>query len=217
MDVEDLTGLELTRIKVVATTGDLKDTQLNPEKDFLSLVWLLGITRQLPFNPGGWRWTMDEKEIPFFNYTSKIGYLSGMTDKKQESRLQEKLQAFHLTDSKIQASIATIWEPNKPTRLQFFAWQVASGGLFTRSRAVHMATREIVFAATTVSSKRLNTASSFVSLHGGFGVGLVAFGLLWASMLISPGETWFHVFNLALTVWKAIPPMVRHLLLPGTS
>ena len=63
---------------------------------------------------------MDEKEIPFFNYTSKIGYLFGMTDKKQESRLQEKMQAFHLMDSKIQASIATIWEPNKPARLHFF-------------------------------------------------------------------------------------------------
>jgi hypothetical protein len=45
IDVEDLTGMELVRIKVVATTGDLKGTQLNPGEDFPSPVWLIGITK----------------------------------------------------------------------------------------------------------------------------------------------------------------------------
>jgi hypothetical protein len=43
-----------------------------------------------------------------------------------------------LTLPETQASINTIWDPNKPAKLQFFAWQVASGGLFTGSRAIHL-------------------------------------------------------------------------------
>jgi hypothetical protein len=31
-----------------------------------------------------------------------------------------------------------IWDANKPAKLQFFAWQVGSGGLFIGSRAIHL-------------------------------------------------------------------------------
>jgi hypothetical protein len=98
----------------------------------------MGITKLLPFNPCEWRWTADGKESNFFNYTSKIGYLAGMAGRKQESRLQEKLQALNLSEMEIQAAITLIWDKSKPAKLQYFAWQVASGGLFTGSRAVHM-------------------------------------------------------------------------------
>ena len=56
---------------------------------------------------------------------------------KQESRLQEKLKALKLTSTKTQASIEFIWDC-KLAKLQHFAWQVASGGLFTDNRAMHM-------------------------------------------------------------------------------
>jgi hypothetical protein len=45
MDVEDFTGMELVRIKVVAMTRDHKGTQLNPGEDFPSPMWFISITR----------------------------------------------------------------------------------------------------------------------------------------------------------------------------
>jgi hypothetical protein len=135
---EDITGLELVIIKVASTSGDLKDTKINPSANFYSPIWLLGITKQLSFNPCIWRWVSDAKETEFFNYTSKIGYQSCMSGKKQESRLQEKLMDLNLNEQEIQASISIIWDNTKPAKLQYFAWQVASGGLFTSSRAAHM-------------------------------------------------------------------------------
>jgi hypothetical protein len=94
----DITGLELKRIRVVATARDLKDSKLNPGVKFLFPVWLIGLTYKLNFDPSEWKWISTGGEIPFFNYTAKIGYQAGMTGKCQESRMQEKCRALNLID-----------------------------------------------------------------------------------------------------------------------
>jgi hypothetical protein len=83
-EVEDITGMELARIKVASTLGD---TKLNLEEDFSSPIWLIGITKQLTFNSYKWKWLSKAKETPFFKYTSKINYLLDMASRKQESHL----------------------------------------------------------------------------------------------------------------------------------
>jgi hypothetical protein len=55
-----------------------------------------------------------------------------------ESWLQIKLHKLKYTENEIQLAIALIWDSNKSAKLQHFAWQVASGGLFTGSRACHL-------------------------------------------------------------------------------
>jgi hypothetical protein len=35
-------------------------------------------------------------------------------------------------------AISLIWDSNKPAKLQFFAWQVASGEFYTGSQAIHL-------------------------------------------------------------------------------
>jgi hypothetical protein len=135
---EDVTGLELRHVRIVTTSGDLKETQLNPNREYIHPVWLLGLTKELQFDPGEWRWTSNEGEVPFFNYTAKIGYQAGMRGKSNESRLHEKCRQLNLLDNEIQAAINLIWDENKPAKLQFFAWQVASGGLYTGSRAKYL-------------------------------------------------------------------------------
>jgi hypothetical protein len=134
----DISGMDLKRIRVVSTTGDLKSSKLNPKEETLSPVWLIGITQKLQFDPGEWSWVSNESELPFFNYMAKVGYHAGLDGKCQESRLQIKLRELKYTDNEIQAAIALIWDSNKPAKLQYFAWQVASGGLFTGSRARHL-------------------------------------------------------------------------------
>jgi hypothetical protein len=62
----------------------------------------------------------------------------GLSIKQQGSRLHEKLEALQLIDTEIKLATDLIWEDNKPAKLQFFAWQVASGSLFTGSRAIHL-------------------------------------------------------------------------------
>jgi hypothetical protein len=99
-------------------------------------VWLIGLTYKLNFDPSEWKWISTGGKIPFFNYTAKIGYQARMTGKCQESRIQEKCRALNLTNGETQAATNLIWDANKPAKLQFFAWQVASGGLFTGSRAM---------------------------------------------------------------------------------
>jgi hypothetical protein len=134
----DISGMDLKRIRMVSTTGDLKSSKLNPKEETLSPVWLIGITQKLQFDPGEWSWVSNESELPFFNYMAKVGYHAGLDGKCQESRLQIKLRELKYTDNEIQAAIALIWDSNKPAKLQHFAWQVASGGLFTGSRARHL-------------------------------------------------------------------------------
>jgi hypothetical protein len=96
----DIMGLELSRIRVISTKGDLKDTRLN-----------------LSFDLGEWLWSTNQAEVLFFNYTSKIGYQMGLYGKKQGSRLHEKLEAYQLTTTKTRAAIAFIWDANKPAKL----------------------------------------------------------------------------------------------------
>jgi hypothetical protein len=134
----DITGLELHCVRVIATTGDLKDTRLNPKGEPPDSMWLMGITRHLPFDPVEWLWASANTEVLFFNYTSKIGYQLGLSRKQQGSRLHAKLEALQLTNTEIKLATDLIWEDNKPAKLQFFVWQVASGGLFTGSRAIHL-------------------------------------------------------------------------------
>ena len=122
-EVEDIIGMEISRIKVAFTLGD---TKLDLEEDFPSPIWLISIIKQLTFNPYEWKWLSKAKEMPFFKHTSKINYLLGMFGRKQESRLQEKMKALKLIESEIQASIILVQDINKPVKLQYFTWQVAS-------------------------------------------------------------------------------------------
>jgi hypothetical protein len=55
-----------------------------------------------------------------------------------DSRLHEKCRSLNLTEIETQAAISLIWDENKLVKLQFFAWQVASGGLYTGSRAGYL-------------------------------------------------------------------------------
>jgi hypothetical protein len=134
----DITGLELRRVQVAATAGDLKETQLNPISKYLLPVWFMGLTKDLQFDPGEWRWASNEGEVPFFNYTAKIGYQVGMCGKSHDSRLHEKCRSLNLSGTETQAAISLIWDENKPAKLQFFAWQVALGGLYTGSHARYL-------------------------------------------------------------------------------
>jgi hypothetical protein len=137
-DLTDITGMELYPVRVIATTSDFKDTRLNLKGEPPDSIWFMGITRHLPFDPGEWLWASTNAKVHFFNYTSKIGYQLGLSRKQQGSRLHEKLEALQLTDTEIKLATDLIWEDNKPAKLQFFAWQVASGGLFTGSPAIHL-------------------------------------------------------------------------------
>jgi hypothetical protein len=53
-ELVDISGLELKRARVVATAGDLKETQLNPSSKFLFPVWFTGLIQNLQFDPGEW-------------------------------------------------------------------------------------------------------------------------------------------------------------------
>ena len=77
--------------------------------------------KELQFDPKEWRWTSNEDEVLFFNYTTKIGYQARMHGKSNESRLHEKCRQLNMLDNEIQAAISLIWDENKPTKLQFFA------------------------------------------------------------------------------------------------
>ena len=50
----------------------------------------------------------------------------------------EKCRVSNLTVTKTNTAIDLIWDANKLAKLQFFTWQVASGGLFIGSRAIYM-------------------------------------------------------------------------------
>jgi hypothetical protein len=113
----DIMGLELSRIRVISTKGDLKDTRLNPTSNPPDSIRLMGITWNLSFDLGEWLWSTNQAEVLFFNYTSKIGYQMGLYGKKQGSRLHEKLEAYQLTTTKTRAAIAFIWDANKPAKL----------------------------------------------------------------------------------------------------
>jgi hypothetical protein len=84
-ELVDIIGLELMRVRVVATAGDLKETKLKPNSEFLSPVWCLGLTHNLQFDPREWKWVSNDGEVLFFNYTAKIGYQAGMCGKNQDS------------------------------------------------------------------------------------------------------------------------------------
>jgi hypothetical protein len=53
-ELVDITGIELTRVRVVATSGDLKTSKLNPGEKYLNPVWLIGLTHTLKFDLGEW-------------------------------------------------------------------------------------------------------------------------------------------------------------------
>jgi hypothetical protein len=109
--------MELVKMKVISTLGDLKDIKFNLKEDFPLPMRLSGIIKLLIFNPREWKWLIEDKERPFFTYSAKIGYQSGLVNRKQDSHPHEKLKAFKLTTAEIQASIVLIWDCNKPAKL----------------------------------------------------------------------------------------------------
>jgi hypothetical protein len=54
---------------------------MNLNSEYLLPVWLMGLTKDLQFDPGEWRWISNEGEVPFFNYIAKTGYQAGMCGK----------------------------------------------------------------------------------------------------------------------------------------
>lgn len=137
-DLTNITRMDFYHNRVIATTSNLKDNRLNPKGELPDSIWFMRITQHLPFDLGEWLWASANAKVLFFNYTSKIGYQLGLSIKQQGSRLHEKLEALQLIENKIKVAIDLIWEDNKLAKVQFFAWQVASGGFFTDSRAIHL-------------------------------------------------------------------------------
>jgi hypothetical protein len=107
-ELVDLTGLELTRVRVVATSGNLKASKLNPGEEYLNPVWLIGLTHTLSFDLGEWKWISAGGEVPFFSYTSQIGYQAGLSDKCQDNRLLEKCCASNMSKTETNTAIDLI-------------------------------------------------------------------------------------------------------------
>ena len=136
----DLLGFELHRARVVTRGGDLKSTSINPNMRYKGAVWLMGLVKNLEFDPAEWVWTKlpPVEELPFFNYSAKMGYRIGLAGKQQTSRLRGKHLMLGLTEEESKQAIKLQWHKTKPAKLQFFSWQLNSGGLPTGSWAICM-------------------------------------------------------------------------------
>ena len=77
-------GTLLKRIRMAITTRNLKNIKTNLELGReVKVVWSMGLTGNLPFDPSKWQWGSTNKtmECLFFNYSAKL----------QRNRLFEKL------------------------------------------------------------------------------------------------------------------------------
>ena len=64
-ELVDITGIELIRVRVVATSSNLKTSKLNPNEEYLNPVWLIGLTHALNFDHGEWNWISAGGKFPY--------------------------------------------------------------------------------------------------------------------------------------------------------
>jgi hypothetical protein len=131
---------DLQRIRVVASTGDLRTTVANPAIRQVNPVWSLGPVAELAFNPCEWTWGKISplEELNFLNYSTCMGYRIGLAEKLQLSRLRIKQTQLGLYEEETSQSIKLIWDQNKPAKFQHFLWQINSGGLPSGSWSARM-------------------------------------------------------------------------------
>ena len=79
----DVTNMHLYKVHITTTTSDLKTMRTNPSQGSTEKIWPMDFTAKLGFDPMEWTWAIldGNQEMPFFNYTTQIGYKASLYSK----------------------------------------------------------------------------------------------------------------------------------------